>query len=64
MSYAYVPHDEIRWSATLRQTAELAFIFKAVLKSKLTTFWHISEGTFYRKHVKFVGTLFLLYKID
>ena len=29
---------------------------KAVLKSKLTIFWHISEGTFYRKHIKFVGT--------
>ena len=29
---------------------------KAVLKSKLTTFWYISEATFYRKHVKCVGT--------
>ena len=24
---------------------------------KLTTFRHISKGTFYRKHIKFVGTL-------
>ena len=31
--------------------------FKAVLKYKLTTFWYIFEGNFYRKHMKFVGTL-------
>ena len=35
----------------------LFFTMKAVLKSKLSTFWHISEGTFYRKHIKFVGPL-------
>ena len=30
---------------------------KTVLKSKLTTVWHISEGTFYRKHIHFLDTL-------
>ena len=28
-----------------------------VLNSKLIAFWYTSEGTFYRKHIKFVGTL-------
>ena len=36
--------------------------FKAVLKSKFATFWHISEGTFYHKHIKFVGTLIFTIK--
>ena len=35
----------------------LLITLKAVLKSKLATFWHIYEATFYRKHIKFVGTL-------
>ena len=30
---------------------------KAVFKSKLSTFWHTSESTFYRKYIKFVRTL-------
>ena len=32
-------------------------IFKAIFKSKLTTFRHISEGTCNRKGIKFVGTV-------
>ena len=31
------------------------YCVKLVHKSKLATFRHISEGTFYRKHIKFVG---------
>ena len=38
------------------------FSFMAVLKSKLTTFWYIFAGTFYRKHIKFVGTLIFTVK--
>ena len=32
------------------------WFIKAVLKSKLTSFRHISQHTFYRKDIKFVGT--------
>ena len=35
----------------------LFFYFKVLLISKLPTFWDISEGTFYRKHVKLKGAL-------
>ena len=35
---------------------------KVVLKSKFTIFWHISKSTFYRKHIKFVGTLIITIK--
>ena len=36
--------------------------FKAVLKSKLATFWPVFEGIFYRQHIKFVGIL--IFKIE
>ena len=44
----------------VRNLSEICLMhFEAVLKSKLATFWHISEGTFYHKRVKFVGTFTL-----
>ena len=37
--------------------SDQSWLIKAVLKYKLTTFWHIFVGTFYRKRIQFVGTL-------
>ena len=60
IDYLNYPSESIKTMKILLkavQTFKRSNSNQNVLKSKLITFWHISEDIFYRKHIKFVGTL-------